>query len=95
MNKRNKVEVEQFFRLLDIDIYEQWMDEPRSAQKYKAPELIDKIQKIDPLCGFYTEVQQPHRLKEIVRKWRTGAEIRFKMPYYPETKKSEKTFSYI
>jgi hypothetical protein len=50
---------------------------------------------IDPMVEYYSEVEQPYKLRQYVKKWRTGAEMRFKMPYYPEIKESSKTFSYL
>jgi hypothetical protein len=50
---------------------------------------------IDPMVEFYSEVEQPYKLRQYVKKWRTGAEMRFKMPYYPDTKEPSRTFSYL
>lgn len=49
----------------------------------------------DPLYHLYSEVEQPEALRNVLKEWRKGAEIRSKMPYYPETKKPEKYFEMI
>jgi len=54
----------------------------------------DKAQLNDPLFHLLSEVEQPAMMRKTLKKWRSGAEIRFKMPYYPETKKPEATFNY-
>jgi len=50
-------------------------------------EMTDKLQYNDPLYHLFTEVEHPEALRNVLRKWRSGAEIKFKMPYYPQAKK--------
>lgn len=87
--------MEQLFKLVGFDAFEQWYENPRPTQIKNHPEYTDKAQMMDPMVEYYSEVEQPYKLKKYVKKWRTGAEMRFKMPYYPETKEPNKTFSYI
>ena len=54
----------------------------------------DKVQMQDPFYHLLSEVEQPILMRSFISKWRRGAEIRFKLPYYPETKTPQKTFDY-
>jgi len=56
-------------------------------ERYKMQEMTDKLQYNDPLYHLFTEVEHPEALRNVLRKWRSGAEIKFKMPYYPQAKK--------
>ena len=95
LENRNHREMENLFKLVGFDAFEQWYENPRGTQVFTQPEYTDKAQMIDPMVGFYTEVEQPYKLRQYVKKWRTGAEMRFKMPYYPDTKEPSRTFSYL
>ena len=66
---------------------DQWKD--LSPRRY-----IDRIQIYDPLYHLYTEIEHPVYLRKKIKDWREGTEIRFKMPYYPDTKTDEKSFEY-
>ncbi len=57
--------------------------------------FTDKAQYKDPLYVLNSEVEHPTVLRQYMKDWRRGAEIRFKLPYYPEEKKPEKSFNYI
>jgi hypothetical protein len=46
----------------------------------------------DPLYHLYSEVEQPEVLRKVLKEWRKGAEIRTRLPYYPETKKPEEKY---
>jgi hypothetical protein len=87
--------MEQLFKLVGFDAFEQWFENMRPNQIKNGPEYVDKAQMMDPMVQYYTEVEQPYKLKNYVKKWRTGAELRFKMPYYPDTKEPSRTFSYL
>ena len=87
--------MEQLFKLVGFEAFEQWFENPRLAEVNTHADYIDKAQMIDPMVDFYTEVEQPYKLRRYVKKWRSGAEMRFKMPYYPDTKIATKTFSYL
>jgi hypothetical protein len=50
---------------------------------------------LDPLVNLITEVEQPSLMRNYIKKWRSGAEMRFKVPYYPDTLPSSKTFNYV
>lgn len=80
---------------MNFDPFEQWNDEPTNTQKKVLKRYTDKIQYNDPLFHLYSEVEQPGAFRAYLKKWRSGAEIRFKMPYYPETKEPTKSFNYI
>lgn len=94
--KRNKLELESLFRLVGFIPIDMWNDPapPMSKLKIGLP-IFDKAQLVDPLYNLYSEVEHPDRFKEYISSWRSGAEIRFKMPYYPQTLNAKKTFSYI
>jgi len=48
--------------------------------------MIDKFQNDDPLVKTFSEVEHPFVLRTLLTKWRSGSEIKFKMPYYPAAK---------
>jgi len=54
--------------------------------KVKVIEMIDKFQNDDPLVKTFSEVEHPFVLRTLLTKWRSGSEIKFKMPYYPPAK---------
>ena len=88
--------MEYIFKAVGFDPFEQWNDEPvkrfiQPVHKY----YTDKAQYNDPLYHLYSEVEHPIKLREYIKKWRSGTEMRIKMPYYPETKDAKKTFNYI
>jgi hypothetical protein len=93
--KRNSKEIEQLFKVLNFEPNEFWNDPRALIQRSFGPGFTDKAQMLDPLVSLYSEVEQPTRLREYVKKWRSGAEMRFKTPYYPETKDPSATFKYI
>ena len=65
----------------------------KSNTNQNAPRVkVDRAQWNDPLFDLFSEVQHPEVLRKVLADWRKGAEIRFKMPYYPETKKPEQWF---
>jgi hypothetical protein len=89
-------ETEQLFKVLDFNADTAWNDPLTPRQVGKEPfNYVDKAQMLDPLVRLYSEVEQPLKLREYVKKWRSGAEMRFKLPYQPNIKPAEKTFSYI
>lgn len=96
LSKRNPLEIKQLFWAIGFEPYEDWMDtpgrEPFTNLGYHR--YIDKVQMQDPFYHLLSEIEQPYVIKDLMRHWRRGAEIRFKVPYYPETKKPEKTFEY-
>ncbi len=72
-----------------------WFDSPTPISKgIHGRPPVDKAQLLDPLFKLYSEVEHPTRMRAYVKKWRSGAEMRFKMPYYPETKTPSNTFKY-
>ncbi len=95
MNKRNHRETEQLFRVLNFEPHELWYDTSAPLQRYNNYSYTDKAQMIDPLISLYSEVEQPTKLRSYVKRWRSGAELRFKMPYYPDTKTADKSFNYV
>jgi len=93
--KRNHRETEQLFKVLNFEPYEMWYDSNPGKQMSQGRPFTDKAQMLDPLCTLYSEVEQPSKLRSYVKRWRSGAEMRFRLPYYPETKDPSKTFSYV
>jgi hypothetical protein len=84
------------FKAVGFDAFEQWNDRPGPKQRMPTDKYyIDKAQYNDPLFHLYSEVEHPQKLRQYIQKWRSGPELRFKMPYYPETKEPSKTFNYI
>ena len=55
---------------------------------------VDKVQRLDPFYHLLSEIEQPILMRQFIEKWRRGAEIRIKLPYYPDTKKPVKTFDF-
>jgi hypothetical protein len=95
LSKRNNKEIELLFRAVGFNAFEQWADKPAGQQAKPNKYYTDKAQYNDPLYHLYSEVEHPVRLRWYIKRWRSGAEMRFKMPYYPETKDPSKTFTYI
>jgi hypothetical protein len=89
--------MEQIFKILDFVPFEHWNDPTTPVQNIPNDfnPYVDKAQFNDPLMKLFSEVEQPTKLRKFIKKWRSGAELRFKMPYYPETKEPEKSFNYI
>lgn len=88
------LELENTFRALNFTPNEFWNDSNLKITKYPGRNYIDKAQYKDPFFLMNTEVEQPKILRDQLRKWRSGSEIRFKMPYYPEEKTPFKSFNY-
>lgn len=67
------------------------------TKKIQQPKRVvyDGPQLNDPLYFLYSEVEQPEAMRKVLSKWRSGAELRTKLPYYPETKKSNDYFKMI
>ena len=57
--------------------------------------IYENAQLNDPLYFLFSEVEQPEAMRKALKEWRKGAEIRVKLPYYPETKKPSKYFEMI
>ncbi len=96
LKKRNIKEMEMIFKAVGFDAFEQWNDRPTGKKIGNNDKFYtDKAQYNDPLFHLYSEVEHPVKLREYIKKWRSGTEMRFKMPYYPETKEPSKTFNYI
>ncbi len=96
LSRRNPFEIKYLFAAIGFEPYEDWMDppsrDPFTNLGYHT--YVDKVQVQDPFYHLLSEVEQPYVMKDLMRMWRRGTEIRFKVPYYPETKKPEKTFEY-
>jgi hypothetical protein len=87
--------MENIFRLVGFVPNEFWNDPARDKPKGRLGRPItDKAQLIDPLYNLLSEVEQPNTMKLYLKEWRSGAEMRFKLPYYPETKKDVQSFYY-
>lgn len=96
LGKRTKEEVEGLFRAINLraDPYFNYNPNLEFRNTNRRPE-IDIYQRNDPLHKLVSEVEQPTILRRVLKSWRSGSEIRSKLPYYPETKKPEKYFSLI
>lgn len=88
------MELENTFRALNFQPNEFWNDSNVKSFTYPGRTFTDKAQYKDPFFLMNSEVEQPKVLRDYLRNWRSGAEIRFKMPYYPEEKTPEKSFNY-
>lgn len=94
LERRNRYEIEALFKALDIEPHEDWFD-PKTVDRTLKPRYYKEwAQYNDPMYNLLSEVEQPHVLRKVLRDWRSGAEIRFRMPYYPETKKPEAYFTH-
>lgn len=94
LERRNRYEIEALFRALDIEPHEDWFD-PKTVDRSLRPKYFKEwAQMNDPMYNLLSEVEQPQILRNVLKKWRSGAEIRLKMPYYPETKKPEPYFTH-
>ena len=88
------MEVENLFKVFGFQPNEFWNDNLENAtipNKF----FTDKAQYKDPLFYLNSEVEHPTIIRSYLKNWRAGAEVRFKLPYYPEEKKSGKSFNYI
>ena len=63
-------------------------------ERVKKLDITDKFQYTDPLFNMLTEVEHPIVLRSVLRNWRSGSEIKFKMPYYPEAKKPNQSLRF-
>lgn len=88
------MEVENLFKVFGFQPNEYWNDD-LSIPHLPRRMYTDKAQYKDPLFLLNSEVEHPTIIRDYLRTWRTGAEVRFKLPYYPEEKKPEKSFNYI
>jgi len=88
------LELENTFKALNFVPNEFWNDTNIKSYKIPGKTFIDKAQYKDPFFRLFSEVEQPRMLRDYLEKWRSGVEIRFKMPYYPEEKKPSKSFNY-
>jgi len=98
LDKRNNREIEQIFKILDLDVHSHWIEPGRGKKNDEnGIPFTDKAQMLDPMVRLITEVEQPQVMKDYIRKWRSGAEMRFKMPYYPDTLPGSmsKSFNYV
>jgi len=96
LKKRNPLEIKEMMKAIGFDPYDNWMDPPGKDNMTHLGHhfYIDKLQRVDPLYHILSEIQHPIILKHMLEEWRRGAEIRFKMPYYPEEKPPSKSFDY-
>ncbi len=88
------MELENTFRALNFTPNEFWNDTNIKSTRHPGKTYIDKAQYKDPFFGMNSEVEQPKVLRNQLARWRSGAEIRFKLPYYPEEKTPSKSFNY-
>jgi hypothetical protein len=87
--------MENIFKLVGFVPTEFWSDPAaRDTLGKTGRPITDKAQLIDPLYQLYSEVEQPNSMRHYIKQWRSGAEMRFKLPYYPEIKTGVKTFHY-
>lgn len=96
MSKRNHKEIEQLFKALNFEPDDHWFESSSKLEKKRdvGVPFIDKAQMIDPMVRLLSEVEQPTKYRNYLKKWRSGAEMRFKLPYYPDVKEPSKSFSY-
>lgn len=96
LKKRNTLEIQHLFRAIGFEPFEEWYDPPtrKNFSVSGVHSYVDKIQRQDPFYHLFSEVEQPILMRSFISTWRRGAEIRFKLPYYPDTKRPDKTFEY-
>lgn len=88
------MELENTFRAVGFTPNEFWNDSNVKTYRYPGKTMIDKAQFKDPFFHWNSEVEQPKLLRAQLKKWRSGAEIRFKLPYYPEERTPSNSFNY-
>ena len=89
------MELENIFKIFGFQPNEFWNDK-LGVGYYPKKHLTDKAQYKDPLVFLNSEVEFPTILRKYIKDWRSGAEVRFKLPYYPDEKKQiAKSFNYI
>lgn len=88
------MEVENLFKVFGFQPHEYWNDN-LSPARLPGKNFIDKAQYKDPLFLLNSEVEHPSVIRHYLKNWRSGAEVRFKLPYHPEEKKPQKYFNYI
>lgn len=88
------MEVENIFKVFGFTPHELWND-PKNPTYDIGRIYTDKAQYKDPLFKIHSEVEHPTIIRNYLKTWRSGAEVRFKLPYYPEEKKPEASFNYI
>jgi len=88
------LEVENLFKIFGFQPHEFWNDDLKKAV-FPRKVFTDKAQYKDPLYILNSEVEHPSVIREYLKEWRSGAEVRFKLPYHPEEKKPTKSFNYI
>lgn len=88
------MELENLFKVFGFQPNEFWND---NLSKSYTPKKIytDKAQYKDPLYPLNSEVEHPSIIRNYLKNWRSGAEVRFKLPYYPEEKAPQKSFNYV
>lgn len=88
------MEVENIFKIFGFQPNEYWNDNLGPTRR-PVKHFTDKAQYKDPLFNINSEVEHPTIIRSYLRKWRSGAEVRFKLPYYPEEKLPRRSFNYI
>lgn len=89
LSKRNFSEIDGMFKALKIVPDELWDDQFTDVKTAKTRPYYEYAQITDPLYHLISEVEQPEAMRKLLKEWRKGAEIRSKLPYYPETKRVE------
>lgn len=94
LNKRTKDEIISLFKSVDLKP-DAFFDHEKFVKNENVRPEREIYQYNDPLYGLFSEVEQPTVMRRVLKEWRSGSEIRTKLPYYPETKKAEKYHSLI
>jgi len=95
MEKRSRDELLALFKVNNLTPHELW-SHVKAKRNQKPNRIVYEAAQInDPLYHLYSEAEIPEAFRKVLKKWRKGAEIRTKLPYYPETKKPEKYFELI
>jgi hypothetical protein len=106
MLNKNQLEIAELFKTVDFEPVEHWADPPINTptgklyifkfkiENYRKMEFTDKLQFNDPLFQIFSEVEHPVCMRAVLKKWRHGSEIKFKMPYYPQAKAPTESLRY-
>lgn len=91
LDKRNVTEIESMFQALKLTPDELW-DDPvdKSINQIKRRPYTEFAQVTDPLYHLVSEVEQPEALRNAIKEWRKGVEIRNKFDYQPDTRRASK-----
>jgi len=73
------VELGSFMKLLNVKPHNQWQDKHTHHYKLGTHDYEDEAQELDPQFHVLSEPERKEAEKQRIRKWRSGAEVRFEV----------------